>query len=86
MLQAIFDWFSFAGEEVALFIVSMIPLIELRGSVILGAALGMPWQKVFIICVLGNLLPVPFSPQHSLRISPFFPLPSQRFPQSVWYV
>ena len=59
-MQAIFDWFSFAGEEVALFIVSMIPLIELRGSVILGAALGMPWQKVFIICVLGNLLPVPF--------------------------
>ncbi len=59
-MQTIFDWFSFAGQEAALFIVSMIPLIELRGSVILGAALGMPWQKVFVICVLGNLLPIPF--------------------------
>lgn len=55
-----YQWFSFAGQEAALFIVSMIPLIELRGAVILGAALDMPWLKVFVICVLGNLLPIPF--------------------------
>ena len=78
-MQAIFDWFSFAGEEVALFIVSMIPLIELRGSVILGAALGMPWQKVFIICVLGNLLPVCYfvrqaDPVYAEALSHIYPL------------
>ncbi len=59
-MQAIYEWLSFAGQETALFIVSMIPLIELRGAVILGAALNMPWYKVFIISVLGNLLPIPF--------------------------
>lgn len=59
-MQQIYDFLSVAGREVALFIVSMIPLIELRGSVPLGAALGMPWGQVFLISVVGNCLPVPF--------------------------
>jgi uncharacterized membrane protein len=60
VLQSVYEWLSFAGPAAALFIISMIPLIELRGAVILGAALSMPWYKVFIISVLGNLLPIPF--------------------------
>jgi len=59
-LAELFQWASFAGRETALFIVSMIPLIELRGAVILGAALQMPWYTVLVISVLGNLLPIPF--------------------------
>ena len=59
-MQTIFDWFAFAGQETALLLVSMIPLIELRGSVILGAALKLPWFKTFLLCVAGNLLPIPF--------------------------
>ena len=59
-MQQIFDFFSGAGREVALLIVSMTPLIELRGSIPLGAALGMEWPVVFLISVVGNLLPVPF--------------------------
>lgn len=59
-MQELFDSLSFAGQEWALLIVSMIPLIELRGAIILGAAMNMPWLEVFIISVLGNLLPVPF--------------------------
>lgn len=60
LIQQAFDFFSGAGREVALFIVSMIPLIELRGSIPLGAAMGMPWYAVFFISLVGNLLPVPF--------------------------
>jgi len=59
-LTGIYQWFSFAGQETALFIISMIPVIELRGAVILGAAMDMAWYKVFIISVIGNLLPIPF--------------------------
>jgi uncharacterized membrane protein len=59
-LQGIFNFFSFLGKEGALFIVSMIPLIELRGSILLGAAMKMNWLIVYIICVIGNLVPVPF--------------------------
>ena len=58
-MNAIYQWLSVIGQEAALFIVSMIPVIELRGAVILGAALGMPWYKVFVICVIGNMIPIP---------------------------
>lgn len=60
LMQQLFDFLSVAGREVALFIVSMVPLIELRGSIPLGAALGMPWYTVFLISIVGNLIPVPF--------------------------
>lgn len=60
MLQNIFDWLLGAGREVALFVISMLPLIELRGAVPLGLATGMPWFEVLPICYLGNLLPIPF--------------------------
>ncbi|MCL1849666.1 MAG: small multi-drug export protein, partial [Clostridiales bacterium] len=53
-------WVSWAGREAALFVISMIPLIELRGAVILGAAWQMPWYKVLLISIAGNLLPIPF--------------------------
>ena len=59
-MQYLFNLFSFAGREFELFIVSMIPFIELRGSIILGAAMNMDWLSVFIISVIGNILPVPF--------------------------
>jgi len=59
-MQSVFDFFSFLGKEGALFIVSMIPLIELRGSIILGATMNMPWFTVLLISLLGNILPVPF--------------------------
>ena len=42
------------------FLVSMVPLIELRGSVIIGAGMGMPWLANLVLSVIGNMLPVPF--------------------------
>lgn len=39
---------------------SMLPLIELRGSIIVGAAMGIPWWINYIVSVCGNLLPIPF--------------------------
>ncbi|MCI5801782.1 MAG: small multi-drug export protein [Oscillospiraceae bacterium] len=59
-MQTIFDFFSGMGEEFALFVVSMIPIIELRGAIPLGASLGMNWAAVYVISVIGNLIPVPF--------------------------
>lgn len=59
MLQSIFDWLLGAGKEAALFVISMLPLIELRGAVPLGLATGMPWLEVLPICYLGNLVAHP---------------------------
>ena len=41
-------------------IISMLPIIELRGAIPVAFALGMPPIPSFIISVIGNLLPVPF--------------------------
>jgi uncharacterized membrane protein len=43
-----------------LFCLSMVPVIELRGAIPLGMSWGLPFWQVFAVCVLGNLLPVPF--------------------------
>ncbi|MBR2611777.1 MAG: small multi-drug export protein [Clostridia bacterium] len=42
------------------FLISILPIIELRGAVPVGAALGLPFYIYAPLAVLGNLLPVPF--------------------------
>lgn len=42
------------------FIISMIPLIELRGAVPYGIGVGLPVAHVYALCIVGNMLPVPF--------------------------
>lgn len=43
-----------------LFAISMLPIVELRGGVPVGVGMGFPFWQVYLVCVLGNLLPVPF--------------------------
>ncbi len=43
-----------------IFFISMVPVIELRGAIPVGAALGMPWLECFLVSVVGNMVPVPF--------------------------
>lgn len=40
--------------------ISILPVIELRGAIPAGAAMGLPFWAVFLCAILGNLLPVPF--------------------------
>ena len=42
------------------FFISMLPIIELRGAIPLGAWLELPWWQGYILAVLGNMIPVPF--------------------------
>ena len=42
------------------FLISMLPLIELRGAVPVGAMLGLPFYLYAPAAVIGNLIPVPF--------------------------
>ena len=42
------------------FFISMVPLIELRGAILFGVGLGLPLWSVYIIAIIGNMLPVPF--------------------------
>lgn len=49
-----------AGSALATFIVSMLPIIELRGAIPVGVALGLPVWKAALISVAGNIIPAPF--------------------------
>ena len=40
--------------------ISMVPIIELRGAIPVGASLGLPFYANYAVATLGNLLPVPF--------------------------
>ncbi|MBR1592978.1 MAG: small multi-drug export protein [Ruminococcus sp.] len=42
------------------FLISMVPIIELRGGIPVGVGMGVPWQTAVVICMIGNILPVPF--------------------------
>lgn len=42
-----------------IFLISMVPLIELRGAIPYAVFFGLPLVPSYIICILGNMLPVP---------------------------
>lgn len=45
---------------VIVFLVSMVPLIELRGAIPYGVGFGLPLWLTYVIAIVGNMLPVPF--------------------------
>lgn len=47
-------------SELYVFITSALPIIELRGAIPIGTALGLAWYINLPISVIGNLLPIPF--------------------------
>lgn len=42
------------------FIISMIPLVELRVAIPIGITMDLPIIPVYILCIIGNMIPVPF--------------------------
>ena len=48
------------GKELIVFIISLMPILELRGGLIAAALLGLSGVKSFIICFIGNIIPIPF--------------------------
>lgn len=46
--------------EVIIFIISLMPILELRGGIIAAKLLGVSFFKAFAICYVGNMIPVPF--------------------------
>ena len=48
------------GKELIVFIISLMPILELRGGLIAAALLGLNGLKSFIICFIGNIIPIPF--------------------------
>lgn len=48
------------GREILVFIISLMPILELRGGLLAAALLGLDALPSYIICIIGNIIPVPF--------------------------
>lgn len=61
-MEALIQWMnhSASGEFFYTMLMSMVPVVELRGGIPFGVALGLPYYLAFPFAVLGNILPAPF--------------------------
>lgn len=46
-------------DHLYVLLISMVPIIELRGAIPVGAVLGLPFWSNYLMAVIGNCLPVP---------------------------
>ena len=67
MKDALINWFILnlggkVGKEFIVFIISMVPILELRGGLLAAgpAFLDIPMWQAIPICVIGNIIPIPF--------------------------
>ena len=67
MTETLVAWFvntlgGTTAREIIIFIISMIPILELRGGLLAAgpAFLDVPMWRAIPICIVGNIIPVPF--------------------------
>nr|MDD6335413.1 small multi-drug export protein [bacterium] len=53
-------WLTDIWHELSVFGMALLPMIELRGSILLGSYYGLAWWLTFILSVAGSFLPAPF--------------------------
>ena len=55
-------WFTttYAGKILATFLISMVPIIELRGALPIGVGMGLTPLTALIVSIIGNMVPVLF--------------------------
>ena len=47
-------------KYLVVFFISMVPILELRGAIPIALGMDIPYIPAMILCVIGNMLPVPF--------------------------
>ena len=53
-------WNSLLGKLIMTFLISMVPVVELRGAIPIGVAHGLEFWQAIPVAIVGNLVPVPF--------------------------
>ena len=48
------------GKYIIVFVISLMPILELRGGPLASSILGLPMWQSYFLCLLGNILPIPF--------------------------
>ena len=64
MVEELANWLTSAMSglpgELIIFVISMIPILELRGGIVAASLLGVPITTAIPICIIGNIIPIPF--------------------------
>ena len=59
LVESLINLFNGLGKEVVVFIISMLPLLELRGGLLAASLLKLDFLPGYIISIIGNTLPIP---------------------------
>lgn len=60
IVKTLIDLLGGIPSELIIFIISLFPILELRGGLIAASILGVNMWKAIPICIAGNILPIPF--------------------------
>lgn len=65
MVETLVQWFmstlgGVVSKEIIVFVISMVPILELRGGLLAASLLGIDMWQAILLCVIGNIIPVPF--------------------------
>ena len=61
LVQAFSDTLGqYLSAQVVVFIISMVPILELRGGLLAAKLLEVPLLQAIPLCIIGNLVPIPF--------------------------
>jgi len=61
VIQSIVEFFANKiPNEITVFIISLMPVLELRGGLIAARILQMDVLRAFLVCFIGNMIPIPF--------------------------
>ena len=64
-MESLAIWFAntlgkYVAKEVVIFIISMIPILELRGGLLVAFLIDVPITTAIPLCIIGNIIPIPF--------------------------
>lgn len=64
-MEVLVQWFTehlsaYVSEEMVVFFISLLPLLELRGGILAGSLLKVPEAVAIPLSIAGNILPIPF--------------------------
>ncbi len=64
-MESLVTWFTLhlsgiISREAIVFFISLMPILELRGGLLAASLLKVPIMKAIPLCVIGNILPIPF--------------------------
>ena len=69
LIQSISEALNGLPKELVVLLISMLPILELRGGLIASALLGLPIERGILFALIGNIIPIPFI---LLLITPIF--------------